>query len=273
MKEGGSLLAGARCFLLSVLLFLAGCSGGGGDSSPAIPEDLSLDIAALYSVVDTVTVLVSHEPGAEPFTGTVQAGLPTWSVLKSNIDALFLGRDIEPEVYVPETFSEMNQLPAQGQDTWTPDDILALARNTWGPTPTSYEAEFFVFFLKGYFDSQRAPDERIIGVSLVGTPVIAIFKDVVLSPGNPSQVSLYVEQATLVHEFGHVMGLVDNGVPMVRDHLDPEHPRHCSSSDCVMYWLNEGAADMMRFAGQVLEGGSAVMFCDLCVEDARSYEP
>jgi hypothetical protein len=273
MKDGGFLPAGARRFLVGVLLFLAGCSGGGSDSSPAIPADLSLDIAALYSVVDTVTVLVSHEPGAEPFTGTVQAGLPTWSVLKSNIDALFGGRDIEPEVYVPETLSEMDQLPAQGQDTWTPEDIVALARDTWSPAPSSYETEFFVFFLKGYFDNQGTPDERIIGVSIVGTPVIAIFKDVVLSPGNPSRVSLYVEQATLVHEFGHVMGLVGNGVPMVRDHLDPEHPRHCSSSDCVMYWLNEGAADMMRFAGQALESGSAVMFCELCLDDARSFDP
>lgn len=200
-------------------------------------------------------------------------GVSPWSVLRSNIEALFEGRAIEPEVYVPETLSEMDRLPAQGRDTWTPGDILALARETRNPGLSSYEAEFSVFFLNGYLDSEGTPDERIVGVSIVGAPVIAVFKDVVLSPGNPLQVSLYVEQAALIHEFGHVMGLVDNGVPMVRDHLDTGHPSHCSSSGCVMYWLNEGASDMVRFAGQMLESGSVIMFCEHCIEDARSFEP
>ena len=82
---------------------------------------------------------------------------------------------------------------------------------------------------------------------------------------------MFVEQATLVHEFGHVMGLVDNGIPMVSDHLDPDHPRHCTNEECVMYWQNEGAADLRDFVQQMMSTGSLIMFGEECLDDTRSY--
>ena len=258
--------------ILTALLFMTGCSSD-HDDSDAIPESLALDIPALYSTVDTITVLVAHEPEAEPFTGTIHRDIPCWSVLKSNIEALFEGRALEPDVYVPSALSEMGEIPLQEQDTWTSEEILGLARDVWDANPSSYEAEFFVLFLKGYFEREGAPDYQIIGVSIVGTPVIAIFKDIVLSSSFIPQVARFVEQATLVHEFGHVMGLVNNGVPMVSDHLDPEHPRHCTNNRCVMYWVNEGASDMTEFVGQMIDSDSVVMFDEQCLEDTRSYIP
>jgi hypothetical protein len=259
--------------LLAALLFPAGCSGDSDNGSEPIPDAMALDIPALYSTVDTITVLVAHEPDVEPFMGNTQLGTPYWSVLRSNIAALFEGRAIEPDIYMPSALSEMEEIPDQGQDTWTPDEILALARDTWGGNQSGFEAEFPVFFLKGHFDNDGTPNYQIIGVSIIGTPVIAVFKEVVLSSSYMPQVSRYVEQATLVHEFGHVMGLVNNGVPMASDHLDPEHPRHCTNNRCVMYWQNEGASDMMIFVQQMIDDDSVVMFGDECLEDTRGYIP
>jgi hypothetical protein len=54
----------------------------------------------------------------------------------------------------------------------------------------------------------------------------------------------FVEQATVVHEFGHLAGLVDNGVPMVSPHLDPEHAKHCTNEVCVMYCRTKGQKTM-----------------------------
>ena len=39
-----------------------------------------------------------------------------------------------------------------------------------------------------------------------------------------------VERATVVHELGHVLGLVSNS-----DHVQPKHPRHCRTARCVMH--------------------------------------
>jgi hypothetical protein len=259
--------------ILAALFFLNGCSGEDRDDSEAIPEALALDIPALYSTVDTITVLVAYVPGAEPFTGMIHRDIACWSVLESNIEALFEGRVLEPDVHVPSMLSEMERIPPQEQDTWTSEAIMGLAMDIWDAQPSSFEAEFFVLFLKGRFESEDGPDNRIIGVSIVGTPVIAIFKDTVLSSSSIPQVARFVEQATLVHEFGHVMGLVNNGVPMVSDHLDPEHPRHCTNNQCVMYWVNEGTSDMAEFVRRLIDSDSLVMFSEECLEDTRSYLP
>jgi len=259
--------------LFMVLLSPAGCSGDSGNGSEPIPDAVALDIPALYSRVDTISVLVIYEPDAEPFTGSAQPGTTYWSVLRSNIASLFEGRTIEPDIYVPSDLSEMERISDQGQETWTADDIIALARTVWDGNLSDFAVEFPVFFLNGYFENEEGTNYQIIGVSIIGTPVIAVFKDVVLSSSSMTQVSRFVEQATLVHEFGHVMGLVNNGVPMTSDHLDPEHPRHCTNERCVMFWQNEGASDMMLFVQQMIDEGSVIMFGNECLEDTRSYRP
>jgi hypothetical protein len=38
------------------------------------------------------------------------------------------------------------------------------------------------------------------------------------------------------HEFGHLMGLVNQGSPMQKDHLDPDNGAHCINSHCLMYF-------------------------------------
>lgn len=40
----------------------------------------------------------------------------------------------------------------------------------------------------------------------------------------------------LEHEFGHLMGLVDQGTPMLTDHKDVVNGAHCDNPDCLMYY-------------------------------------
>ena len=75
-----------------------------------------------------------------------------------------------------------------------------------------------------------------------------------------------VEQVTLVHEFGHAIGMVNRGVPMVEDHHDTDHGAHCSNPDCVMYWTVEGA-DIVGFIQSRLLGASDVLFGPECLAD------
>lgn len=46
------------------------------------------------------------------------------------------------------------------------------------------------------------------------------------------------ERAVLLHEFGHLMGLVNCGTPCQTDHQerDPAHRPHCRNEKCIMYW-------------------------------------
>ena len=74
-----------------------------------------------------------------------------------------------------------------------------------------------------------------IGVSLTGTTVIAIFKDVIESSGVRSDgiVPKFIEQSTIVHELGHALGLVNNGVSISSDHHDADNGAHCINDICV----------------------------------------
>ena len=89
----------------------------------------------------------------------------------------------------------------------------------------------------------------MIGFSINDTPIIAVFKDVVVTSGGPA-VQKFVEQSTLVHEMGHALGFVNNGVPLASSHQDSVHGAHTVNSNCIMYWLNEGASDMAAFVQQ-----------------------
>jgi len=44
-----------------------------------------------------------------------------------------------------------------------------------------------------------------------------------------------VERSVLVHEFGHVLGLVDLIFASPRSHHDEQNPGHCTNESCVMY--------------------------------------
>jgi hypothetical protein len=83
----------------------------------------------------------------------------------------------------------------------------------------------------------------------------------------------FIEQATLVHEFGHAMGLVNNGVPLTSSHQDTQKGHHCINTNCVMYWQNEGVSDLKEFVQSYMTTGSLVMFGPECLKDASSYRP
>lgn len=260
--------------LSSLVLIPTGCSSGDdGGSDVVIEEDLRQDIPALYSTVSSINVEVVYEPGAEPFTGTNPGGVQYWSILEENIRALFQGRSIEPQVSVPKDLSGMMMIDPQDRPSWSAEEIVGLAGRIAGNPGDPSIAEIYVMFMKGYFNEDGTDNPKVVGVSVTGTPIIAVFKDVILTTSATSLVARHVEQATLVHEFGHLAGIVDSGVPMVSPHLDPEHLKHCTNDTCVMYWQNEGAEDFALFIQQMIDTGSLVMFCEQCLQDTRSYIP
>ncbi|SKB32316.1 zinc metalloprotease [Daejeonella lutea] len=44
-----------------------------------------------------------------------------------------------------------------------------------------------------------------------------------------------LETELLLHEFGHLLGLVNKGSPMMSDHDDRKREAHCENEDCIMY--------------------------------------
>ena len=257
--------------LLYILIsILAGCSGSNETSSS---QELKTVIPELYSTVTDVNVQVFYEPEAEPYTGATQNNVPCWTILEANIAELFSARSFIPNIYVPRIKNEMKAITKLDKTSWTPGDIMDMAADFVSDNSTSPEAEYFVFFIKGYLNEEGKDDMSVIGASLSGTPVIVIFKDVVVSTGGATMLANYLEQATLVHEFGHAMGLVNNGVPLTSNHQDSANGHHCKNSNCVMYWHNDGLSDLREFAQDYMTTGDPVIFGPECLKDVAEYEP
>lgn len=52
--------------------------------------------------------------------------------------------------------------------------------------------------------------------------------------GKPDRTKL--EATILLHEMGHLLGLMGKGTPMLEDHNDERHVSHCQNRKCLMYF-------------------------------------
>jgi predicted Zn-dependent protease len=245
---------------LFLLILISAC----GKDEFAKKKVTKQDVSKLYSV-SNLQVFVYYEPGAEPY---VKDALPFqyWTILQQNLAALYQGKLPSASIVVPMELSQMTQIAAQSKTLWSTQDVLNLSK-TFGKSATEI---FTIIFLNGHSDQGQG----IIGFQITGTNVIAVFKDVVKSVGTEdSLVTRYIEQATLVHEMGHALGLVNNGLPMLTAHHDAANGAHCSVKDCVMSSTNEGRSSMIAYVTEIISKGQIIMYDQQCLNDAQSYRP
>ncbi|PJZ69758.1 hypothetical protein CH373_11040 [Leptospira perolatii] len=242
------------------------------DNLPALLQILSPDKPSVYfSSVRNVFVSVYYETGAEPETSSILVGVSNWQITIDNLNAAFSNRGYTVSVFVPTTLSEMTEITPENQATWTIPEILSLAAKYQTATSDYTNARFFLAFVKGYLDNNGSPNPNVVGVNISGTPVTIVFKDVVNSSFTLLQ-KPRAEQITVVHELGHALGMVNNGVPMVSSHQDVANGHHCSNSTCGMYYSVEGSTGLGTFTN-AFDDNARVIFKNECLEDFRNFKP
>lgn len=213
-------------------------------------------------------VSVYYEAGAEPYTGPLGlTGNDTWSITRNSLQALFMNH-VGRVVTVPSGLAAMNSLPDQGKTVWTQAQLLALAR-THAPVSTPTEVAVGVYFVNGSLEGN--PDT--LGVQFLGYPYAFIFKDAVMAGGGDLIAQRYIEQAIVVHEIAHAIGLVNNGLPLTAPHEDPSHRKHSANKDCVMYWKFESRIEALTAVAAFIAGNRLNLFAGDSLSDARSYHP
>lgn len=250
-----------KMLIICLLILFVACGKKQSESSPKSKQNVS----AIFKA-KTIKVNVYYEPGAEPYTTESLLPLQYFSLLEANIQALFSGRANPPQIIVPKTLAQMILLPAQNEASWTVDEAIELNKKHQA---SSDPTVFNIYFVNGL----AASSGGVIGFQIGGTTTMMIFKDVIRATGvgNLELVPKYVEQSTLIHEMGHALGLVNNGIPMKASHHDKENGHHCTNPDCVMYYSNEGTSSMIRFAQKAITEQNTIMFDNNCLRDARSY--
>lgn len=116
-----------------------------------------------------------------------------------------------------------------------------------------------------YFADAAAAKSWLGGVSYRNTAMVVFEKTIQDNLKNESLANLTkMETGVLEHEMGHLLGLVNNGLPMLTPHEDAAHKFHCTNRNCLMYHAMEGGLQKMA--------GDAVPLLDAnCIKDLKGY--
>jgi predicted Zn-dependent protease len=243
-----------------VLTTISSCKG---DLPAVVPE--ADFVSDFYSNANSLTIQVAYEEEASPFIkyNTSDA----WNVCRQNITDLIAPRGIS--VNVPIKLSEMHNLGVLEQNNYTRENLEKLAEKVQQFDNKTADKGAVILFLAGYYIKDGSPQNQILGINLDGTPLLAVFKPVVKSASNNAAEQALIEQITIVHEIGHALGLVNNGVRATSAHQDAEHGAHCTNTTCVMYWQN-GGAEVQQFIQPLLVDGSVELFGNQCKTDIKA---
>jgi hypothetical protein len=222
-----------RSTLLPALAALAAaaCSGdnsGTGPDSPGQDEnqasaagDWALDFlrSAPY---DELVVEIDWISGNAPSTAATDALVAALTELCDKPGGVRLVLD--------------DAVPGASAPVWT-REAVELIESRWRNhyrNPATGVAVLYVLYLDGSSDLDSG-SSRVLGYAYHGSSV-AMFQDSIEDAGSGLILQAKVEDTVIVHEAGHLLGLVDNGIAMQTDHRDPAHGAHDSDDQCIMYW-------------------------------------
>ena len=237
--------------LTALLTLVIGCGGGngGGSGSGTTPKD--------YIRSDTYTGLlveIDRVKGRAPGT----QALASW---QDELEKLRSGGHLQKPAGLRVVQDE--ELPETSADkVWTFGELDALVQAHRSVPPAAGEVVMHMLYVDGHYEGDSG-DSMVLGFAWGGSSVVMLKDNIergcatgalALLPGLKDKVCQLTEASVLLHETGHLLGLVHNGLAMAADHEDKAHLGHDTNDKCIMYWLAErsGVADLIA---QRVKGG------------------
>lgn len=130
---------------------------------------------------------------------------------------------------------------------WTAADLRAVASTHRSTSSGDEVVSVYVLYVRGGFVDD-GEETSAIGVAHRASEV-ALFPERWRDVGDLLGSGRRVERAVLLHEVGHLLGLVELNYTSDHDRRDPEHPGHSRNRGSVMHWAVE-----TTIVGQIFEG-------------------
>jgi hypothetical protein len=209
--------------VVAAAVLASGCLGALGSSQgPSLPQALLLD-----SVSSSIVVEVDAVDGRAPHPEALE----------------LLRTTLEDVTGKPVVVTGPSPIAAQGGG-YRESDLVRIHRETAFFSPDGYldngRAVLHVLYLDGG-PRGDAGDRHTLGRTLMQQGLVVVFRDShahayrLLNGTEWADATGEMDEHVLLHEVGHALGLVGNGVPQVRDHADPASPGHSRYPESVMY--------------------------------------
>lgn len=210
--------------LLVLVPAFAGCLDQFADSFRVDPYDYIRDDDFQEWIIE-IDYVEGHRPAAD-----------ATNLLQQRMESLVQKDTVR--VIVDDAMSE-------SQGSWSSDEIFAL-RDQYQDRQTG---DGTVVTWVGYLDGQSSAGSSVLGVAQ-GYEVVAMFDERIEATAGFLVGATAIEEAVLVHEFGHIIGLVNNGIPMVTD----REAQSCNGEDTHAHSTNE----------------DSVMYCAVATDDVSA---
>lgn len=133
------------------------------------------------------------------------------------------------------TILSPSSIEAGGQSSYTANDVRDLESEHRSEFSEENRLATYVIILDGEYSQSN-----VLGIAYYNTSA-ALFGESIknASEGIGSNPRSLIESTVLQHEYGHLLGLVNNGVDMQEDHQDDGNGNHCDDENCLMYFAVE----------------------------------
>ena len=123
-------------------------------------------------------------------------------------------------------------IPASGKTTLTLNDIESIEKKSRTIFTGNNQIGVHILITDANFDASN-----ILAKSYWNTSICVFGKTVFDNSGNAGQISRSQLFTVLFeHEFGHLLGLVNQGSPMQTNHQDVANGAHCINESCLMHY-------------------------------------
>ena len=239
---------------ITLLLLLTSCDSGSLTDTDGNEFSFNHEINPGQSATEFLTdeeferliVQVQYMQGFEPTQNAI-----------NNLESFLTERLNKSSI----TIMEPEEIPAAGQSSYTANEVRDLEREYRSQFSSENQIAAYFIILDGEFS-----ESNVLGIAHFNTSMALFgpkFDEVSSGIGTPSKET--VETIVMRHEFGHIMGLVNNGVEMQTNHQDTENGRHCDDDQCLMYYAFRNA-DLF---GNIF-GGSIPELDENCITDLQA---
>jgi hypothetical protein len=158
-----------------------------------------------------------------------------------------------------------HSISSPGKSTVDIDFVRELEKGNRQSATSGKTLTAWIVFLDAEY-SESTSTSKVLGISY-GASSMAIFEKTVFGftkPDMPARGAL--ETVVVNHEFGHILGLVNNGTAMVSPHQDNANGAHCNNEKCLMFWKAEANVNLADLLGN----DDLPVLDDACVNDLKA---